>query len=375
MKRRGGLAVVGAALLLIGACDDRKVPQIEPVAVAEMSAFYSDADDLRARIRVDEHLPPYDPAQAPRLGAVHLAADRAVLALAQRWTGAFNRSQSLITLRTSTVRAGAPTPWWALERPPAFALLGAPMDEAEVARFRQRWGYAPTGLRVAMDPVVVLVHPDNPIAARGLTLAELEATYAAAPHRGLRRLQRWGELGIDDHWAERRIATYGHDVGGGLAGLFRQAVLERSDYRADMVRLPGSRAVVAAVTRDAAAVGFASLSHTAGTIALVPIAAEEGGPFALPDTDNLVHDRYPLPVGGVWLYINRSPGVVLDAPRREWVRFLYSREGQSLAAELGLVPLPAALAIEELHRHGIDLAPEHALLARAVGPLRLGLGQ
>lgn len=370
MIGRGEMSVVAAVLLLLVACNDPKVPRIQPVATAEMSAFYSDADDLRARIRVDEHLPSYDPAQYPRLGTLHLATDKSVQALAEHWAAAFNKSQPLVTVRTAAVRAESPTPWWALELPPAFALLGAPMREGEVTRFRQRWGYAPTALRVAMDPVVVLVHPDNPVAARGLTLAELEAAYGAAPHRGLRRMRSWGELGIDKVWSERGIAAYGHDLGGELAALFRTAVLGHGDYRTDMVRLPGSRAVIAAVTRDPAAVGFANLSDTAGTIALVPIASHEGGPFALPDTDNLVHDRYPLPAGGVWLYVNRPPGVILDAPRREWLRFLYSREGQWLAAELGLVPLPAALAIEELHRHSIDLAPEHALLASRDGGVR-----
>ena len=39
------------------------------------------------------------------------------------------------------------------------------MKEEEIRAFRQKHGYAPTGVRVAIDALAVFVHKDNPLAA------------------------------------------------------------------------------------------------------------------------------------------------------------------------------------------------------------------
>lgn len=55
----------------------------------------------------------------------------------------------------------------------------------------------------------------------------------------------------------------------------------------------------------------------------------------------------------LYLVVNYKPGSQLDDVRREFVRFIFSREGQEVVVKDGYLPVPAAVAREELTSVGI----------------------
>jgi phosphate transport system substrate-binding protein len=80
------------------------------------------------------------------------------------------------------------------------AVLSEQMTQAEEEAFEKQWGYKPTHLHVALDPVVVVVHPSNPVAEHGLTLAELDAIFSHTRNRNHANIQGWGGLGLHGQW-------------------------------------------------------------------------------------------------------------------------------------------------------------------------------
>ncbi len=75
----------------------------------------------------------------------------------------------------------------------------------------------------------------------------------------------------------------------------------------------------------------------------------DDGPEPEPDRDTA-----EAPTRFVWLYVDKTPGKDLDSLTREFVRFIFSREGQRLVIRAGLSPVPSEIARQSLAEAGID---------------------
>ena len=53
------------------------------------------------------------------------------------------------------------------------------------------------------------------------------------------------------------------------------------------------------------------------------------------------------------MYVNYKPGTQLEPLRREFVRLVFSREGQEVVVKDGYIPVPFAVASAELSKVGI----------------------
>ncbi len=360
MKRArfpGVLTILLSVVALLSGCDDdREEPSLIEIPLPSITPPLP-GPELHG---VDRRLPDFEPSAGPELGSVELLADGASRFLAESWAQALNATGANITVTVGASEAAVR--WWEVPFPSAIALLGEPMQRREADSFAARWGHSPMRLRVAMDPLVVIVHPDNPMVGQGLTLADIKRVFGAVQERT--PAGRWGDFGAAGDWKERSIHSYGPARGLPLATSARRDLLAGREFRPGIERLPTIEAVVAAVANDPHGIGIATLAATGDRVDVVPISGGRRGPFALPTPESLLAGHYPLPPRFCYLYLERQPGIVLDALRRELVRFIYSRDGQRIAAETGRLPLPAPIAARELDRHGITLSPEDVLLAR-----------
>lgn len=63
--------------------------------------------------------------------------------------------------------------------------------------------------------------------------------------------------------------------------------------------------------------------------------------------ENVMNGKYPL-ARFLYIYINKEPGQQLDPLVREFLKFVFSKEGQEIVIKDGYLPLPAKIANEEL---------------------------
>jgi phosphate transport system substrate-binding protein len=301
-----------------------------------------------AKPRAASDLAPY--ARADKVaGTVKAAGSSTVAALFKQITDAFDTTQPGVVFDIEGAGSGTALAGM-LETPATMGLLSRPLTARERDAFRAKYGHAPTELKIAVDAVGVFVFKSNPV--KGLSLAELRRAFGRDPDA----VDRWGALRPDlaADWREQPIARFGLERGRGAFELFRDVVLEGSDFAANVDVEPVSTSVVQGVATQPGGIGYASVFFRTERTRLLPI-VHKGEPIE-PSADNALSGRYPL-ARFLYVIVNKKPDAPLDAAQRQFLFFVLSRDGQDVIARQGFFPLDATVAREGLAQIGVAAAP------------------
>ena len=251
-------------------------------------------------------------------------------------------------------------------------LVGREAYAAETEGFAERFGYAPTGVKITSGSfatphktfaLMVYVHRDNPLTK--LTLRELDALYSAERRRGAIRTPRtWGELGLAGEWADRPIHVYGYNFDTGMARFFRQTVMLDSYRWNPLLRefdngrdasgevINAGTYILQALAGDRDGIAFANVQFENPSVKAVALAEKEGGPFVAPSLEEAWRRAYPLTRYSM-AFVNRPPGTPLDPKVHEFLRYILSRDGMdSVVEDKAFIPLDSKAIREE--RRKID---------------------
>jgi phosphate transport system substrate-binding protein len=241
-----------------------------------------------------------------------------------------------------------------IEGSAAFGPMSREMKESEIDGFEARFGYPPTELATSIDMLAVYVHKDNPI--QGVTLPQLDATFSKMRKLGhSTEIRTWGDIGLAGEWASKPISLYGRNPASGTYGYFKEHVLGNGDYKDSVKQQPGSSSVVQAVGRERYAIGYSGIGYRTADVRAVPLAEEAGGMFVEAAPANAYSGDYPL-ARPLLLYLNYRPGSELDPLRREFLKYIFSRQGQSDVVKDGYLPVTAENAKDALRTVGIATA-------------------
>lgn len=258
-------------------------------------------------------------------GTLTIKGSDTMVILAQRWAEQYMRSHPGATIQVSGGGSGTGI----------AALINGTTDIANASReirpserrtIAQRRGAEPEEARVALDALAVYVHQNNPV--QSLTMSELARMY-----RG--EVRNWSEVGGPD----LPVVLYSRENNSGTYAYFKEHVLEDRDFAASAQTLPGTSAVINAVSRDRGGIGYGGIGYAEG-VKTLPIAAEGGQPIA-PTLQNATSGTYPL-ARYLHMYTVGAPSG-LAADFIEWVR---SPEGQALVEATGFYPLPDSAVAE-----------------------------
>jgi phosphate transport system substrate-binding protein len=202
----------------------------------------------------------------------------------------------------------------------------------------------------------VYVHRDNPL--KQLTLQQVEAVFGKNRRRGYKtNIATWGELGLTGDWANRPISMYGRNSASGTYGFFKEHVLQNGDFKDTVKEQPGSASVVQGITGDRYAIGYSGIGYRTSGVRAVPLAETEKGPYSDGKYADLVRGTYPLS-RFLYLYINKPQGKPLDPLVAEFVKLIFTKEGQEVVVKDGYDPLSAAVAKQELGKIGVGSPTE-----------------
>lgn len=233
-----------------------------------------------------------------------------------------------------------------------LAPMSRPMRQSEIQAFEARHGYQPTELPVAVDMLAVYVNRDNPITS--LSLPQVDAIFSATRRCGaMADVQRWGDLGLTDAWENRDFTLYSRNAVSGTYGFFKDNALCGGDFKSSINEQPGSSSVVQGVTESINGIGYSGIGYRTSGVRSIPLSATEGGIAFEPTAENAATGDYPL-ARYLLVYINKHPNRDLDPVTREFVKMLYSKQGQEVVDRDGYVPLPAILAQRVLEQLGIN---------------------
>jgi ABC-type phosphate transport system substrate-binding protein len=133
----------------------------------------------------------------------------------------------------------------------------------------------------------------------------------------------------------------------GTYGFFKEHVLQNGDYRDTVKEQPGSALVVQGVTEDRFGMGYSGIGYR--TSGVKPLALSDKGAASNGSYADVVSGKYPLS-RFLYIYVNKAPGKPLDPTVREFLKLVFSKEGQDVVVKDGYYPLPAAIAAEELKK-------------------------
>ncbi|PIV80763.1 phosphate-binding protein [bacterium CG17_big_fil_post_rev_8_21_14_2_50_64_8] len=229
-----------------------------------------------------------------------------------------------------------------------FGPMSRKMKSQEVDAFEKKFGYKPVQLRTSIDMLAVYVHKDNPI--KGLTLQQVDAIFSKTRKGGYPQdIRTWGDLGLTGEWQDKPISIYGRNSASGTYGYFKKHALFKGDYKDEVKEQPGSSSVVQGVASDKYGIGYSGIGYRTSDVMVVPLSSETGSDaeFVPAEPENAYSGEYPL-ARFLYLAVNAKPGSKLDDLRAEFVRFVFSKQGQEVVIKDGYLPVPAAVAREEL---------------------------
>ena len=220
------------------------------------------------------------------------------------------------------------------------------MKDTELDAVEAKYGFPPTQLATSIDVLAVYVHKDNPLAS--LSLPEVDAAFSKTRKGGFaNNATTWGQLGVKGDWANKPLSLYGRNSASGTYGFFKEKALYKGDYKDTVKEQPGSASVVQGVTEDLYGIGYSGIGYKTSGVRALPLAAKLGAPAFEANYENALSKKYPLS-RALYVYVVRDPRKPMDALTREFLRFVFSRQGQEIVIKDGYLPLTAEMVAQEL---------------------------
>lgn len=295
-------------------------------------------------VRVDPALPSYQQVSGVS-GNLNSIGSDSMNNLMTYWAEGFAKFYPNVKIQVEG-KGSSTAPPALIARTAQLGPMSRPMKNTEIDAFEAAVGYKPTELRTALDSLAVYVNKDNPV--ESLSLPQVDAMFSKTRTLGEEQdISRWGQVGLTGDWSGRPISLYGRNSASGTYGFFKEHALGNGDYKDQVKEQPGSASVVQGVTEDRLGIGYSGIGYRTSGVKPLPLSEKDGQPPVAPTAENVYSGDYPL-TRFLYLYINKDPDKPLDPLMREFITFIFSKEGQEVAIKDGYLPIPAAFAVEEL---------------------------
>ena len=304
------------------------------------------------KVKVDPRYPDYKPVEGVS-GTIKSVGSDTMNNLVALWGEAFLKFYPNVKIEIEG-KGSSTAPPALISGASTFGPMSRRMKSKEIDAFQKKFGYKPSFVRTAIDMLAVYVNKDNPIVKRGLTLPELDAIFSKTRKSGYpMNITTWGQLGLKGEWAAKPISIYGRNSASGTYGYFKKHALYKGDYKDSVKEQPGSSSVVQAVASDRYAIGYSGIGYKTADVAVVPLVPGPGAK-PVPAHPGRVSD-YPLS-RFLRIYLNVKPGASLDPLRREFLKLVFSRQGQEVVIKDGYLPVSPLVAARDLGKLRITLS-------------------
>jgi phosphate transport system substrate-binding protein len=194
-----------------------------------------------------------------------------------------------------------------------------PMKKTEIEKLKQRNNTLGVEIPCAKDGITVFLHASNVV--QELSIRQLSDIFAG-------RITNWKQVGGPD----ANIKLYGRENSSGTYVFFKDFVV-KADYAASCQTLPGTAAVVNAVSKDKLGIGYGGAAYAEG-VKHCKVKKDDKSPSYEATTDNIRKGLYPITRYHYMYVVNRPAGEI-----KAYIDWILSEEGQKLVAEVGYFPV------------------------------------
>ena len=300
-------------------------------------------------------------------GTLRIWGDASMSSVVLRWEERFYRYHPEVKFETRLM--GTDTAMPGLYTGVAdIALFGRESNQTEDDGFLHTLQYKPLQLRLmtgSLDApgksyaLVLFVHKDNPL--EKLTLAQIDLIFGCGQPGQSAPARTWGDLGLGGEWKDKPIRLYTFDTESG-SGLFLQHKLQGESRKlnwpviqefSDARRTDGTSYEVGEQTmdgllHDSYGLAVSSLRYANGSVKAIALAATSGSAYVQASRETLIDGTYPL-TRMTYAFVNQPPGQLVSPLAKEFLRFVYSEEGQGMIEEShGFLPLTKEAAAKQI---------------------------
>ena len=249
-----------------------------------------------------------------------------------------------------------------------IALLGRESNGTESDGFLHSLQYKPLELHLMSGSLdapgksyapVLFVQRSNPLDR--LTLAQADALFGCGQPGPGAPLRTWGDLGLGGEWKDKPIHLYAFDMESGTGVFFLrklqgeskkmnwEIIREFKDGRhPDGTAYDAGEQTMDALKSDPYGLAVSGLQYAGDDVKPLALAAAAGSPYVYATQRTVVDGTYPL-ARMTYAFVNRPPGAPVPPLVKEFLRFVYSDEGQKVVLDShGFLPLTKDDASQQL---------------------------
>lgn len=297
------------------------------VFVLPFSAF-----PASAVVEVDRNLPVYKKTKKMVSGQINSVGSDTMNNLMALWCEGFKKRYPRVKCQIEG-KGSSTAPPALIKGTSQFGPMSRKMKSKEVDAFEGEFGYKPIAIPTAVDMLAVFVNKQNPV--KCLSIKQIDAAFSQTRRCGAETAAtKWEDIGVSGSWGSRPITLYGRNSASGTYGYFKKTALCKGDYSDSVKEQPGSASVVQGISNDKYAIGYSGIGYQTSGVKAIKL-SKKGGKCIEPSPDK---KGYPL-ARHLYLYINKPPGKKLDTLRKEFLKFVLSKQGQRVVVKDGYIPL------------------------------------
>ncbi len=182
-------------------------------------------------------------------------------------------------------------------------------------KLAQENGVYPVPHRVAIDAIIPVVHPSNPV--NDLTIEQLSLIYQG-------KIKNWSEVGGDD----LKIVVVSRDTSSGTYEVWEDKVLHKAKVTPRAQLQASNGAIVQAISKNKYAIGYIGLGYLNKDVKALKVNGVEA------TSENALSGAYPV-ARPLFMFTDGWP----KDSTAKFIVFVLSREGQEIVKKEGFVSL------------------------------------
>jgi phosphate transport system substrate-binding protein len=252
-------------------------------------------------------------------GTVSIKGSDTMVVLGQRWAEEYMKKHPETTIQVTG--GGSGTGISALiNGTTEICEASRSMKDAEKAQLKEKAGAGPEEIVVAKDGLSVYLNDSNPLSE--LTMEQLKGIFTG-------KITNWKEVG----GADGKIIPYSRENSSGTYVFFKEHVLANADYTPRAQAMPGTAAVVNAVSKEKSSIGYGGAAYAKG-IKVIKIKKDAAAAGIAPSDVTVKNGTYPLS-RPLFFYLRNKPAGEIKAI----VDWVLSPEGQAVVLKVGYFPI------------------------------------
>ena len=256
------------------------------------------------------------PAQA---GTVTIKGSDTMVILGQRWAEAYMQKNPGTVLQVTG--GGSGTGISALINGTTdICESSRTMKPAEQEKLRDRYNNTGVEIPVARDGLAVYVNASSPLTE--IAIPDLKGIFTG-------KITNWKQLGGPD----ANIIVYSRENSSGTYVFFKEHVLQGADFTPRAQTMPGTAAVVNAVSKEKFGIGYGGAAYAKG-IKILKVKKDAASPAINPEKTTVLNGTYPL-ARPLFFYLRaKQTGDI-----KSFIDWVLSADGQAIVEKVGYYPV------------------------------------